>query len=692
MSLNVTFNGSMYIIPETGEVGWGGNTTSYLVAIAAGALQKTGGSFTLSAETDFGASFGLKSLYYRSRSTTVSSAGILRLANNSDAVSWRNAANSGDLALIVDASNDLLYNGNKVLTGTGPSSYVSSITGTSNQVNASASTGAVTLSLPQSINTSAAVQFGTLGLGSAIETSAALSMSSTTLGLLMPRMTTTQRDAIVSPATGLEIFNTSTGVFNYYNGSSWVAIAAGGTINAGTQYQLAYYAANGTTLSGLTLITGSRALQSDSNGLPVASAVTSTELGYLSGVTSAIQTQINSKLNSASPVFTGTLTGPSATFTATTNQLTLGTTNTTTISATAPAASATYTIPDVGTTANFILSAGTQTIGGSKTFSSAVTITPTTNQIVLGTTNTYTINATAPSTSRTITLADPGANASFVLTEGAQTINGTKTFTGTMTLDSGSSAYFMLDRNANTNEAIYKILTNGTENAGFGADNDSTNDVHIFVNGDFGTPRFTFKASTDGDTRIKSTGTVEGRLLASASTAFFVQTQSNHPLRMTTNNSGTVALEITTSQAVNVHGTATNDSASAGYVGEYISSSVSNVSAPASNTTGNVTSISLTAGDWDVSGVVQLNRNSATYTMTTFEIAVTTTSGGSGTVGDSDITTGIADLTWSFLSASIPTVRFSLSATTTVYLTIFPGAYSAGTPKYYGRISARRVR
>jgi len=40
-------------------------------------------------------------------------------------------------------------------------------------------------------------------------------------------------------------------------------------------------------------ITAARALISDANGIPVHSAVTSTELGYVSGVTSAIQTQIN---------------------------------------------------------------------------------------------------------------------------------------------------------------------------------------------------------------------------------------------------------------------------------------------------------------------------------------------------------------------------------------------------------------
>ena len=46
-------------------------------------------------------------------------------------------------------------------------SGVTSIAGTTNQVTASASTGSVTLSLPQSINTTASVQFGSFGVGTA---------------------------------------------------------------------------------------------------------------------------------------------------------------------------------------------------------------------------------------------------------------------------------------------------------------------------------------------------------------------------------------------------------------------------------------------------------------------------------------------------------------------------------------------
>jgi len=52
--------------------------------------------------------------------------------------------------------------------------------------------------------------------------SAMLDVKSTDKGLLPPRMTEAQRDAISSPATGLQIFNTSSSRPNYYSGSVWM--------------------------------------------------------------------------------------------------------------------------------------------------------------------------------------------------------------------------------------------------------------------------------------------------------------------------------------------------------------------------------------------------------------------------------------------------------------------------------------
>lgn len=110
MSVNVTLNGVSYTLPTTGEVDWGSNLTAFLQAIAAGVLQKTGGTFTLTADIDFGAGFGLKAAYYKSRHASPSGAGILRLGNT-ESVGWRNAANGGNLELKPGSSDGLLnYN------------------------------------------------------------------------------------------------------------------------------------------------------------------------------------------------------------------------------------------------------------------------------------------------------------------------------------------------------------------------------------------------------------------------------------------------------------------------------------------------------------------------------------------------------------------------------------------------------
>jgi hypothetical protein len=69
---------------------------------------------------------------------------------------------------------------------------------------------------------------GAAGIGTLTpDASALLEVKSTSKGVLIPRMTLTQRNAIVSPATGLLIFQTnSTPGFYYYNGSAWKAVDA----------------------------------------------------------------------------------------------------------------------------------------------------------------------------------------------------------------------------------------------------------------------------------------------------------------------------------------------------------------------------------------------------------------------------------------------------------------------------------
>ncbi|MGZ5134731.1 MAG: hypothetical protein ACXWCG_06265, partial [Flavitalea sp.] len=53
---------------------------------------------------------------------------------------------------------------------------------------------------------------------------AQLDVSSTEKGILIPRLTSTQRNNIVRPTEGLMIYNTTTNNYNVFDGSSWKAM------------------------------------------------------------------------------------------------------------------------------------------------------------------------------------------------------------------------------------------------------------------------------------------------------------------------------------------------------------------------------------------------------------------------------------------------------------------------------------
>ncbi|MBX3102984.1 MAG: hypothetical protein KF690_10785 [Bacteroidetes bacterium] len=56
--------------------------------------------------------------------------------------------------------------------------------------------------------------------------SAVLDVSSVEKGVLLPRLTTAQRDNIAAPADGLLIYNITTHCFNFWNGSKWIEFCA----------------------------------------------------------------------------------------------------------------------------------------------------------------------------------------------------------------------------------------------------------------------------------------------------------------------------------------------------------------------------------------------------------------------------------------------------------------------------------
>lgn len=377
MSTNVILNGATYSIPSLGDSNWGDNVSNYLIAIASSCLQKSGGTFTLTAELDIGATYGLKTAYVKSRAANPASAGILRLGNN-ESIKWRNAANNADLDLTLNASNLLQFNGatlatsgtgsivnadiaaaaaidlsklaavtaNKVLvsdasgfisassvttttlgyldatssiqtqlngkqasgsyalttdklsqfaattsaelagvisdeTGTGSLVFsntptlvtpalgvatATSINGTTipssktlvvttDKLSALAATSSSELAgvisdetgsgslvfanTPTLVTPALGAATGTsLVLGGSLGASALLDVQSTSKGFLEPRMTQTQRDAISTPAAGLQIYNTDTNKLNYYNGSAWAEVGSGST--GGINYIIDY--------------------------------------------------------------------------------------------------------------------------------------------------------------------------------------------------------------------------------------------------------------------------------------------------------------------------------------------------------------------------------------------------------------------------------------------------------------------
>src|SRR5664279_2540258 len=85
-----------------------------------------------------------------------------------------------------------------------------------------------------------------VGIGTTTpNTSSILEIKASNKGLLIPRTSTTSRTAIVNPAKGLIVYDTTTNSFWYHNGGAWTQIGAAGTGwsitgNAGTNPCLLY--------------------------------------------------------------------------------------------------------------------------------------------------------------------------------------------------------------------------------------------------------------------------------------------------------------------------------------------------------------------------------------------------------------------------------------------------------------------
>jgi len=151
---------------------------------------------------------------------------------------------------------------------------------------------------------------------------------------------------------------------------------------------------------------------------------------------------------------------------------------------------------------------------------------------------------------------------------------------------------------------------------------------------------------------------------------------------------------ITFNTTSGVIGSTTNDAAATGSVGEYVSSTIAPGSAVTITTTAtsqDITTISLTAGDWLVSINGAAQSTGSVTTRIFFWIG--TTAGNSA----AEATAGtMADFNYALpinatVPGAVPSFRMSLASTTTVRYKAYAN-FSGTQPTMQGRISATRVR
>lgn len=95
-------------------------------------------------------------------------------------------------------------------------------------------------------------------------------------------------------------YNSSTGSFSL----TVIPISLGGTNSSTALSNNRVMQSSGGAIVEASAITAARALISDANGIPTHSTVTATELAFSSGVTSSIQTQLNTKISNISGLLT----------------------------------------------------------------------------------------------------------------------------------------------------------------------------------------------------------------------------------------------------------------------------------------------------------------------------------------------------------------------------------------------------
>ncbi len=404
--------------------------------------------------------------------------------------------------------------------------------------------------------------------------------------------------------------------------------------------------------------------------------------------------------------------------------------------ATTPAsASRVVTVPDPGANANFVLSEAAATINGQKTFGSAPIFSALTASTVpyLDASKVLTSSAVTPTelgyvsgvSSAIQTQLNAKATDSLIVhLAGIETITGAKSFSAVSTFNAAinysiitanSFAYFDASKNltGTANPANGELFIGSTGAAPVKATLTGTSNQIVVANAagsiTLSTPQSIGTGSSPTFAALTLTNTTNQFVLGTTRTITISATQPASSSRTYTmpdagananfvlsESSQTLngALTLTAATGNPIHGTNTNDSASAGYVGEEIRSAVGGAGAVSSTGTGqwfDITSISLTAGDWEVHGIIETTANGGTVTYMDGGISSTSGNSGTGLVNGDNQVEGPPPVAAYNASVTVSGWRVSIASTVIYYLKANMG-HTVATPKAFGRISARRLR
>jgi hypothetical protein len=424
-------------------------------------------------------------------------------------------------------------------------------------------------------------------------------------------------------------------------------------------------------------LTASRVVVTNANGLPAAAGITSTELSYLAGLSADIVPQLAAKLAKDGDTFTGTLYGG--------NTPVAGLSTTATTGGSLAAATYYYKVyPLFGSVVGNPSPESSVVVGGAN---NAVTVSWT---AVTGATGYRIARGTAQGSQSgyysvtTTPYTDTGAAYSSATNAYTAATATWLALGGALTLPASSGQITWLDYVTGLRSGFIGVTSSGEMEYRTGSSG-SAPGHHVFEDGSDKVIAKLVRTGANSEIVAYNSSNALGDLDITYGSTLNLRPGNTTKVSLT-------ASAFTSDVQFIGKGTATNDSASAGYIGEYVSAN--NTSFTNAGGTGvwtDITSVSLTAGDWDVWGGVQFVLNGATMT---YSVAAVSKNSGTTTTDHVDTVNVMQNLTPTGpadVCISIPPHRLSLSSTTTVYVK-FQAGYSAGTPRARGSVRARRRR